>query len=238
MRQENLKRLSGIQLRSKDQYYIHLYFLLKDVEDALKNHAAGSLLDIGCGNKPYEALYKQYTAKQTGCDIVQSDSNRVDVICPATALGFDDNIFDTAFCTQVLEHVYDHHTLVKEANRVLKPGGKFILTVPFCWELHEEPYDFFRITKHGLKELFEENNFSVVSIKSNGGKWAAGFQMMINTIYSTFRYKTIRAKLLKIIFIELRLCQLLNKLVIWADKKYFDDLWTLNYIIVGEKKSI
>ncbi len=235
MRQENQQRLSSIQLKSKSQYYIHLYFLLKDVEEALKNNATGYLLDIGCGNKPYEEFYKPYTSKQIGCDIVQSDANRVDVLCPATALNFEDTIFDTAFCTQVLEHVYDHHSLVKEANRVLKPGGKLILTVPFCWELHEEPYDFFRLTKHGLKELFEENNFKVLSIKSNGGKWAATFQMFINTVYSTFRFKTFRAKLLKILFIEFRLTLLLNKLAVRIDKKYFDDVWTLNYIIVAEK---
>ena len=236
MRQENLQRLSGIQLKSKDQYYIHLYFLLQDVKEALKNNATGYLLDIGCGNKPYQEYYNPYTSKQIGCDIVQSDDNRVDVLCPATALNFEDNIFDTAFCTQVLEHVYDHHSLVKEANRVLKPRGKLILTVPFCWELHEEPYDFFRLTKHGLKELFEENNFRILSIKSNGGKWAATFQMFINTVYSTFRFKTFRAKLLKILFIEFRLTLLLNKLAVRIDKKYFDDVWTLNYIIVAEKK--
>lgn len=236
MRQEYLQRLSGTKIRSKDQYFIHLYFLLQDVEAALKKNATGSLLDIGCGNKPYESFYIPYTNQQTGCDIAQSDANRVDVICPATQLNFEDNSFDTAFCTQVLEHVYDHHALVREANRVLKPGGKLILTVPFCWELHEEPYDFFRLTKHGLKELFEENNFRVLSIKSNGGKWAATFQMFINIVYSTFRFKTFRSKLVKILFIEFRLTLILNKLGIWLDKKYFDDVWTLNYIIVAEKK--
>ena len=181
-------------------------------------------------------MYKQHSSKQVGCDIVQSDSNKVDVICPATELAFETNTFDTAFCTQVLEHVYDHHALIREANRVLKPGGKLILTVPFCWELHEEPFDFFRITKHGLTELCEENNFRVLYIKSNGGKWSATFQMFINTVYSTFRFKTVRSKMLKLLFIELRLTWLLNKMAVWMDKKYFDDVWTLNYILVAEKK--
>lgn len=236
MIREQLPRLKDIHLRSKDQYYIHLYFLLQDIQYALQQHASGSLLDIGCGNKPYRELYNKYSATQVGCDIVQSDASMVDVICPATALNFSDNSFDTAFCTQVLEHVYDHHAVIKEANRVLKPGGKLILTVPFCWELHEEPYDFFRVTKHGLKELFEENNFNVIYIKANGGKWAATVQMFINTIYSTFRFKTIRAKLLKFLFLELKFTWLLNKLAVSIDKKYFDDIWTLNYIIVAEKK--
>lgn len=236
MRESNLSRLSSIRLKGKDQYYIHLYFLLKDIKDALKQHASGYLLDIGCGNKPYEEWYLQYSNKQTGCDIIQSDGNRVDVICPATELAFGDNTFDTAFCTQVLEHVYDHHKVLAEANRVLKPGGKLIVTVPFCWELHEEPYDFFRITKHGLQELCNENNFKVLYIKSNGGKWAAAFQMFINTVYSSFRFKTVRSKIVKFFFIELRLTWLLNKLAVWIDNKYFDDVWTLNYILVAEKK--
>ena len=236
MTRELLPRLKNIQLRSKDQYYIHLYFLLQDIQEALQQHASGKLLDIGCGNKPYQEVYNKYSASQVGCDIVQSDAGMVDVICPATSLAFDDNTFDTAFCTQVLEHVYDHHAVVREANRILKPGGKLILTVPFCWELHEEPYDFFRITKHGLKELFEENNFNVIYIKSNGGKWAATFQMFINTIYSTFRFKTVRAKILKFLFLELKFTWLLNKMAVAIDKKHFDDVWTLNYIIVAEKK--
>ena len=238
MRQQNLKRLSSIELKSKSPQYIHLYFLLHDVKQAIEEHAFGHLLDIGCGNKPYQNWYNAVTSLQIGCDMAQSDAQKVDVICPATALAFEDNQFNTALCTQVLEHVYDHNAVLREANRVLQPGGKLILTVPFCWELHEEPHDFFRISKHGIKRLFEENNFSVVSIKSNGGKWAAAFQIMINTIYSTFKYKTVRAKILKIIFVELRLCQLLNKLAIWIDKRYFDDVLTLNYIVVGEKKTI
>ncbi len=236
MRQENLARLSSVKIKSKSPHYIHLYFLLNDIREHINLYAKGKLLDDGCGNKPYEEWYKPVTTEQTGCDVIQSDANKVDVVCPATALAFPDNSFDTVLCTQVLEHVYDHHAVVREANRVLQTGGKLILTVPFCWELHEEPYDFFRITKHGLKELFEENNFKIVTIKANGGKWAATFQMFITTIYSTFKYKTFRSKLLKILFVELRLTVLLNKLGIWIDKKYFDDLWTLNYIIVGEKK--
>lgn len=235
MRKENVPRLSTIAVKSKRPDYIHLYFLLRDIKAAIDQYGRGALLDLGCGNKPYEEWYNPRTTTQIGCDVIQSDKNRVDTICLATDLKFPDAHFDTILCTQVLEHVYDHHAVLKEAFRVLKPGGRLILTVPFCWELHEEPYDFFRISKHGLHELFTEAGFEIDYIKGNGGKWAATFQMFLNVVYSTFRYKTLRSKILKIIFLELRLTWLINKIAISIDKGYTDEWWTLNYISVGKK---
>lgn len=234
MRQE-MPRLKGVAIKKKAPDYIHLYFLMNDIKEALKNFAKGRLLDLGCGNKPYKEWYEPLTTESTGCDAIQSGEHIVDTICLATELPYESNHFDTIFTTQVLEHVYDHHSMIKEAFRVLKPGGNIILTVPFTWELHEEPYDFFRISKHGLRELFEEAGFEITYIKANGGKWAAMFQMFINTVYSTFKFKTARAKLLKIIFMELRLTWLLNHIAIRIDKKYFDEWWTLNYLVVARK---
>lgn len=234
MRQE-MPRLKGVVIKKKSPDYIHLYFLMQDIKEALNNYAKGSLLDLGCGNKPYKEWYAPLTTESTGCDATQSTEHVVDTICLATALPYNTSIFDTVFSTQVLEHVYDHHSMIKEAYRVLKPGGNIILTVPFTWELHEEPYDFFRISKHGLKELFEEAGFEISYIKANGGKWAAMFQMMLNTVYSTFKYKTVKAKILKILFLELKFTWLINQFAVWADKKYRDDVWTLNYIVVAKK---
>jgi SAM-dependent methyltransferase len=234
MRQE-MPRLAGVRVRKKAPDYIHLYFLMHDIKDALQQFAKGRLLDLGCGNKPYKEWYDPQTTTNTGCDAVQSTQQLVDTVCLATALPYKNNEFDTIFSTQVFEHVYDHHGMIKEAYRVLKPGGHIVLTVPFTWELHEEPYDFFRISKHGLKELFEEAGFEIIYIKANGGKWAALFQMMINTVYSTFKNKTIKAKILKLLFLELRLTWLINQLAIWIDKRHRDDVWTLNYIVTAKK---
>lgn len=235
-RQESLPRLNDWHVKSKDPHYIHYYFLVTDIKEALEKYAKGFFLDLGCGNKPYETIYNKLTSKQTGCDVLQSDKNRVDVICPATDLKFDDSSFDSILCTQVLEHVYDHHTVIKEIHRVLKPNGHIILTVPFAWELHEEPYDYFRFTKHALKNLFEEAGLEVDLIKSNGGKWAAIYQLRNNMLYHSFRtQKTFLNKLKKILFMELRLTQLRNHFAIWLDKKFRNEIFTLNYIVVAHK---
>ena len=162
--------------------------------------------------------------------------NRVDVICPVTELAFEKFQFDTVLCTQVLEHVFDHDKMMKEIFRVMKPGGHVILTVPFAWELHEEPYDFFRYTKHALKQLFENTGFEIDYIKPNGGKWAAIYQLRNNMMYDSFKKnKTVINKLKKILFKELRLTQLRNHFAIWLDKKNRDEVFTLNYIVVAHK---
>jgi SAM-dependent methyltransferase len=236
MRKENLPRLDSIRVKQKSNHYIHLYFLMRDIRDAFDNYCKGDFLDLSCGNKPYEEWYKPLSTSQIGCDIIQSDKNRVDVICPADALAFEDNRFDTILCTQVLEHVYNQRGVIAESYRTLKKEGHLILTVPFCWELHEEPYDFFRVTKHGLKQMFEDAGFNIIYIKANGGKWAATFQMMLNTIYSSFKYKTFRSRFVKFFMLNFGLTWLINRFAIWLDKRYFDDWWTLNYIVVAQKK--
>jgi SAM-dependent methyltransferase len=194
----NLRRKQNTTVRSKDPDYIHYYFLLNDVKEAIDNFTCGDLLDLGCGNKPYEEWYKSKTTSHTGCDVIQSSENKVDVLCMANELSFVSDKFDTVLCTQALEHVYDHHGLLKEAHRALRKNGNIILTVPFVWELHEEPYDFFRITKHGLKSLLHEAGFEIVYLKANGGKWAGAFQMFIRMVHSTFKNKSFKTKLLKI----------------------------------------
>ena len=236
MREENIQRLSGTQISKNAIDYIVLYFLIGDLKNVISKYAKGKILDVGCGNKPYESLFTSSKESYTGCDVVQSSENKVDVICKATELAYDADQFDTLFSTQVMEHVDNSDLMMKECNRVLKPGGVFIISVPLCWELHEEPYDFFRFTKYGLKELCDRNNFEVLEIISNGGKWAAITQMNINMIYSTFKKKNLIVKGLKFLFINLHFTALINRLAIRIDKKYFDPLLTLNYVMVAKKK--
>lgn len=235
-RKEGLLRLTLDRVSPTNQHYIHLYFLVNDIKKAVTSYAKGDVLDIGCGNKPYLSFFKTGISKYVGCDIIQSSENVVDFICPANKLCFDDASFDTVFSTQTMEHVSDHQGMVKESFRVLKPGGHAIFTVPFSWELHEEPYDFFRFTKYGLKDLFEKNGFEIVEIKPNGGKWAAVFQLWINVLFSTRKYVTIRSRIIKLLFVRLKLIVPYNKFAIWLDKRYFDEGFTLNYIVITKKK--
>ena len=236
MREEGLVRLSGTRIRRNNADYIVMYFLIRDLRSAIAEYASGDVLDIGCGNKPYRELFNSNIASYTGCDVIQSSGNKVDVICEATNLLFDNVRFDTVFSTQVMEHVSDPATMLQEANRVLKPGGMAIFSIPMCWELHEEPYDFFRFTKYGLDALFTRAGFEITPIKANGGKWAAISQLNLNMVYSSFRKRKWWIKPFKFLFINLHFTSLLNRIAVWLDHRFYDELLTLNYVVVAKKK--
>ena len=173
-----LPRLASLRVKSKSVHYIHLHLLMQDLKAAIKGFAKGDVLDLGCGNKPYREWHGPRTRKQTGCDIVQSDQRLVNALCEAHRLPFAEDAFDTVLCTQVLEHVYHQRELVADAYRLRRPSGHLILTVPFCWEIHEAPYDFFRVTRYGLTKLLTDAGFHIVEIKAKCGKLATAEQMM------------------------------------------------------------
>jgi ubiquinone/menaquinone biosynthesis C-methylase UbiE len=234
-RETGLERLTAEGISLKNQHYIGTSFIRDDIEFAAQKFATGVLLDIGCGNKPYQNIFQNKVTKYVGCDIAQSSLNIVDNICPADNLVYDDNFFDTVFSTQVLEHVGNFNGMISEAYRVLKPGGYGIFTAPFCWELHEEPYDFFRYSKYGFTYSFEQKGFEVIEVKSNGGKWAAIFQLFLNVLFSTRRFNTLRSRIIKLLFIHLRMIYLYNRFAVWLDKRFPDDILTLNYLTIVRK---
>jgi SAM-dependent methyltransferase len=128
------------------------------------------VLDAGAGDAPYRELF-------THCDYVTTDwaaslhpgARQADVIAPIDALPLPDAGFDAVLCTQVLEHVRVPAAALRELRRVVRPGGRVWLTVPFVGELHEEPFDFFRYTPYGLRALGEEAGLEVLEVVPLGG---------------------------------------------------------------------
>ena len=140
---------------------------------AVAHHARGRLLDVGCGVKPYRAMFAACSAyvgiERPG---TLSKSTVVDVWGDALALPIAAASFETVLCSEVLEHVPEPSALFAEAARVLRPGGVLLLTTPQVWGLHEEPWDFFRYTKYGLAHLARKNGFAVVEVRPTCGTWA------------------------------------------------------------------
>jgi SAM-dependent methyltransferase len=160
-----------------------LYFRIADPEIAamLRAYARGRLADIGCGAKPYAALSRGLVDAHVGIDRPGSRHGRagIDLGGDAQALPVEDASFRTILCTDVLEHRPEPGAAVAEAWRILEPGGYAIYTVPLHWHVHEEPHDFYRFTRHGLRHLFEKHGFEVVELRALTGFVATFAQALV-----------------------------------------------------------
>ncbi len=220
MREQDLQRLNKFTTSAKDPYFL-VYRTMNRAFEKARQYARGELLDIGCGNKPYEKMFPRVT-RYVGCDVVQSSDRRADVLAQATNVPFCADSFHTVFSSQVIEHVAEHQKIFAEAYRVLKEDGCFIVSGPMYWHLHEEPHDYFRFTKYGLQFLFQTVGFEVVEIIPNGGKWALLGQVALHTIQDTRLNRPF-------------VVRWINRLFAILDDKKFDPINTINYVAVGRK---
>lgn len=141
-------------------------------------HAYGRLLDVGCGNKPYEAMFKPFVTQHVGVDHADTYNGSVNAANPKADLVYSgDEIpaqpssFGTVLCTEVLEHTPTPMKLMAEMSRMLEPKGVLITTTPFGYRLHSEPYDYMRFTPHALTRMANDAGLEVVSIQPRGGLW-------------------------------------------------------------------
>ncbi len=180
------------------------YYVRQAIINSLHNNLEkfnGNLLDIGCGKMPYKnyILRNSSVTEYIGLDIENAleyhASSKPDFTWDGITMPFEDNYFETAFGTEVLEHCPKPDIVLSEVNRVLKPGGIFFFTVPFLWPLHEVPHDEFRYTPFALKRLLEENGFKNVNIKALGG-WHASMAQMLGLWVRRAPLKNSRRKLL------------------------------------------
>ena len=150
-----------------------LYGLATTITRALEEHGRGAVLDAGCGSMPYRAVIERSAARYDGLDI-ESRATGVRYTCSVTDMApVADASYDTVLCSEVLEHLANPAAALSEINRVLKPGGKLILSVPFLGRLHEEPHDYFRFTKYGLISLLSSAELEPFSWSTTGS--VAGF---------------------------------------------------------------
>jgi len=141
-------------------------------QKALK-YFSGKLIDIGCGKGIKRGLIGEYIDDYVGLDHESSPhgTDAIDLVGTAQNIPANDNTFDCALCTAVLEHLQYPQESLKETYRVLKPGGVSLYTAPLIWHLHEKPHDYFRYTQYGLKHLFESAGFSIIELIPLSGFW-------------------------------------------------------------------
>ncbi len=168
------------------------YFARAGLSDAMIEFApklTGCLIDVGCGTQPYRTLFK--VCRYVGLDLDSELSRTVglaDQFYDGATFPYADATFDSALCNQVLEHVFNPDEFLAEINRVLKPGGKLLLTVPFVWDEHEQPNDYARYSSFGLNAILVKQGFRVLLHKKLGADPSIIFQLANAYLYKVTRH--------------------------------------------------
>jgi SAM-dependent methyltransferase len=119
------------------------------------------VLDAGAGTAPFRSLFKHARYETADFEKIDKLYSPSTYVCSLESIPVEDARFDFIVFNQVMEHLPDPKTVLAELNRVLKPTGKMIYSGPFFFEEHEQPYDFYRYTQFGLRELFSATGFSI-----------------------------------------------------------------------------
>jgi len=154
---------------------------------ALKRHARGRLLDLGCGNVPLFDVYRKDVAEVICVDWPASLHQRkhVDVFANLTlSLPLRDSCFDTILLSDVLEHIPNPESLSFEIARVLRPGGCALIGVPFLYHLHEVPHDFNRYTRYQLARILTNAGLTILQLDEIGGSPEVLADVMSKTLAS------------------------------------------------------
>jgi SAM-dependent methyltransferase len=181
----NTRRPSDIRrARPWHRYRHHIITLparLEALSQDLGVPAGGRILDFGCADVPYRGFFGD------DVDYVAAD---LPGNPHATLLLHDDGTvpvpdasFDAVLSTQVLEHVLDPALYLRECARVLRPGGRLLLSTHGIFVYHPDPVDLWRWTSAGLRHVVEDAGLRVVRFEGIIGLLATGIQLVQDAIY-------------------------------------------------------
>lgn len=132
------------------------------------------LADVGGGRSPYYPFFASKISQYVVVDLAEAlpygETRPIkQLIGTAEDIPLGDGEVDIVLCNQVLEHVLDPVRSMHEMERILKPGGYFIGSVPHVSPIHLEPYDYRRYTALGIKQLLLQQGYCDIRVEGNGG---------------------------------------------------------------------
>lgn len=170
----NLQLLQGDRLDCSlrrffvDEFYMHHAAQLKP---------ESRVLDLDGQNAPKRGRFdiERYDVRVRYANL--SAAHRADVQTDASVLPFKEESFDAVNCAEMVEHVADPIRVMHEVHRVLRRRGFLLMTVPFLFPIHEDPYDYCRYTDQYWRENLERIGFEDMAIEPQGLFWSVVVDM-------------------------------------------------------------
>lgn len=97
------------------------------------------------------------------------DTSKIDLVCDIQNIPEPDASFDVVLCSEVFEHLPDPLKALDEFERLLKPGGKLIVTAPFASLVHFAPYHYASgFGRYWYEYHLPKKNFEILELTANG----------------------------------------------------------------------
>ncbi len=202
--------------------------------ERVRVHARGDLLDVGCGSKPFAPLFAGRVRRYWGSDLAASrylGEARPDAYATAESQPFRAAAFDTVLGLSMLTYLPEPLLMIREAHRVLKPGGVLILEFTQMVPLHDEPHDFFRFTRYGAEWLLRRAGFEPIEVVPIGGLWA---RVGLSTIAALGRLNRGPTRVLTELPVRVLYVVLQSGFEL-LDRLFFDPREVLAHLVVARK---
>ena len=149
------------------------------VAEQAKQIPPGSVvIDVGAGSCPYRALFAHCEYRSQDFASLHSDQlrggayGRIDYTSDAANIPVPDSSFDAVLCTEVLEHHEEPARLVSELARILKPGGRLLLSAPLGSGIHQEPHHYYGgFTPYWYRTFLPRAGLGDITISANAGSF-------------------------------------------------------------------
>lgn len=138
--------------------------------DAARHGAGGVVLDAGAGRQRYRPLFEEtslYLAQEHPMALALKGmpAGAYDMLVPVDeCIPLREECVDVVISTVVLEHLRYPERFFAEAFRVLKPGGRLYVQAPLNYPEQEQPHDYQRPTRYGLRRWYEDTGFVDVAV--------------------------------------------------------------------------
>lgn len=212
-----------------DRNHLDIYVVRKAIFNFIQQSASlfnGKVLDLGCGIMPYRDFIKENSncTSYVGVDFESSLNDeyslrKPDFFWDGKKIPLQNNSVDVILCTELLEHCQNPEEIINEAFRVLQPGGKLLITVPFLWNLHLVPYDEYRYTPFSLNRFISNAGFKSIELRALGA-WDASLAQMLGIWY---QQRPLRARYLYYPIIKIMISYLLKKDSFYDKKEIYKE---------------
>lgn len=146
----------------------------------------GPILDVGGSKKSgyHELIQGNHTITTGNID----ESYGIDVVFDAQERWpFEDASYNGVLFVNLLEHLYHYDRALAESFRVLRPGGVLAGVVPFMFNVHGSPSDYYRYTRFALERMFAEAGYEEIVIEELGtGAFSVVYHALIGFMRPRF----------------------------------------------------